>query len=94
MATDIGSKAVIIDGFLAGLLAGGEQGIKLAAVEMIIFMQNFAKTITLAFRDGAIGFHDLKTEGGYRHPQIIGTEITCLRADEVLNKRLYLLEHR
>lgn len=61
---------------------------------MVIFVKNLAQAITLAFRDGAIRFHHLETEGGYRHPQIIRAEITRLRANEVLNKRLYLLEHR
>jgi hypothetical protein len=57
-------------------------------------MQDFTQAVTLAFRDRAIRFHYLETEGGNRYPQIIRAEITRIRADEVLKERLYLLEHR
>ncbi|MNL40132.1 hypothetical protein D3C87_1624560 [compost metagenome] len=57
-------------------------------------MEDLTKAITLAFGDRAVRFHHLKTEGGHRDPQIIGAEFIRMLANEVLYKRLDLVEHR
>ncbi|MNT94490.1 hypothetical protein D3C72_2361930 [compost metagenome] len=61
---------------------------------MIIVVEDLTKAITFAFGDRAVRFHYLKTEGGHRDPQIIGAEFIRMLANEVLYKRLDLVEHR